>query len=159
MSTSQKHNSRVRVGKMESCVSRNLRILLHGHIYFCVIKIHFLVKLCVRNIMLRALHALSHLILGTTYLHGKNHPHFKDKENEVYRGLKKNLLKPNIIAESRCKCTSASKDCYPRPLPQALQCLDKSLEKPTAQKCTLDNYVLSTEVEQQIFSVTITVQC
>ena len=73
--------------------------------------------------------------------------------------VKKNLLKPNKIAESRRKCTSASKDCYARPLLQALQGLDKSLEKPTAQKCTLDNYVLSTEVEQQIFSVIITVQC
>lgn len=72
-----------RVGKTKYCASRNLRIKLHVPTYFCVI-VNFLVKLCARNITLGALHALSHLILGTT-LHGKNHPHLTDAETEVYR--------------------------------------------------------------------------
>lgn len=58
---------------MEYCVSRNLvRIKLHVHTYCCVITVNFLVKLCARHVMLRALHMLSCLIFGTT-LHGKNH--------------------------------------------------------------------------------------
>lgn len=65
-----------RVGKMEYRASRNLKILLHVPTYFCV-TVNFLVKLRARNIMLRALHALSHVILGTTF-HGKNHPHLTD---------------------------------------------------------------------------------
>ena len=83
---------------------------------------------------------------------GRINPHFKDKDTGVLQKLKKkkNLLKANKI-ESRYKCSSASEDCYAWPLPQALQCLDKSLEKPVAQKCTWDNYMMSVELEQQIF--------
>lgn len=83
---------------------------------------------------------------------GRINPHFKDKDTGVLQTLKKkkNLLKADKI-ESRHKRSSASEDCYAWPLPQALQCLDKSLEKPVAQKCTWDNYMLSVELEQQIF--------
>ena len=78
-------------------------------------------------------------------------PHFKDRHWGFIEVKKKtNLLKANKI-ESRYKCSSASEDCYAWPLPQALQCLDKSLEKPVAQKRTWDNYMMSVELEQQIF--------
>lgn len=65
---SKTHLQSDRVGKMEYCVSRKLRIKLHIHNYFCVIIVNFLVKLCIRYTMLRASHALSHLIIGTSLL-------------------------------------------------------------------------------------------
>lgn len=81
------------IGKMEYCVPRNLaRIKLYIRTYFCVIITNFLVKLCGRHIMLRALYALLHSILGMT-LCGRNNPYFTDEETSLQsvRNLSKDM--------------------------------------------------------------------